>query len=215
MTPVEQKAVFSLGLPGVGFLPEYKRVYPNGRIGAHVLGATNIDNVGIAGFEKYIDSLGISDLTGAGFQVTHANLKPIRLSLDLRATHALREEVAKGVTKFKAKAGAAAIMDVQTGEIIALASLPDFDPNNPVDALEAKNINRMSVGVYEMGSTFKALTIAMALDAGKVRLNTRVDARNALRFGRQRIGDFHAQARALTVSRCSPIPRTSARRVWR
>lgn len=200
VTPVEKKSVFALGLPGVGFLPEYKRVYPNGRIGAHVLGATNIDNIGIAGFEKYIDSLGLGDLTGAGFRVTHANLKPIKLSLDLRATHALRDEVEKGMIKFKAKAGAAAIMDVKTGELIALASLPDFDPNNPVDALEQKNINRMSVGVFEMGSTFKALTIAMALDSGQVRLNSRIDARNALRFGRQRIGDFHAQARALTVS---------------
>ncbi len=126
--------------------------------------------------------------------------KPIRLSLDVRATHALRDEVEKGLIKFKAKAGAAAIMDVQTGEVIALASLPDFDPNNPVDALENKNINRLSVGVFEMGSTFKALTLAMALDSGRVRLNSMVDARNALRFGRQKIGDYHAKARALTVA---------------
>ncbi len=75
VNPVEQKAVFRLGLPGIGFLPEHKRVYPNGRIGAHVLGATNIDNIGIAGFEKYIDGLGLGDLSGAGFRVTHANLE--------------------------------------------------------------------------------------------------------------------------------------------
>jgi cell division protein FtsI (penicillin-binding protein 3) len=197
---VERKAVFNLGLPGVGFLPEYKRVYPNGRIGAHVLGATNTDNIGIAGLERYIDTLGLADLTGAGFRVSHANLKPIRVSLDVRATHAVRDEVQKGIIKFKAKAGAAAIMDVNTGEIIALASLPDFDPNNPVDALKKNNINRMSVGVYEMGSTFKALTLAMALDARHVRLNTSIDARHALRYGRFKIRDFHAQARALKVT---------------
>ena len=200
VTPVERKAVFNLGLPGVGFLPEYKRVYPNGRIGAHVLGATNTDNIGIAGLEKYIDTLGLGDLTGAGFRVSHANLKPIKVSLDVRATHAVRDEVLKGVIKFKAKAGAAAIMDIHTGEIVALASLPDFDPNNPVDALKAKNINRMSVGVYEMGSTFKALTIAMALDARRVQLNSSIDARHALRYGRFKIRDFHAQARRLKVT---------------
>ncbi len=200
VTPAERKAVFNLGLPGIGFLPEYKRVYPNGRIGAHVLGATNTDNIGIAGLEKYIDTLGLGDLTGAGFRVSHANLKPITVSLDVRATHAVRDELLKGLIKFKAKAAAAAIMDVHTGEIIALASLPDFDPNNPVDALKPANINRLSVGVYEMGSTFKALTVAMALDAGAVRLNSVVDARHPLRYGRFKIRDFHAQARALKVT---------------
>jgi cell division protein FtsI (penicillin-binding protein 3) len=200
VTQAEKKAVFNLGLPGIGFLPEYKRVYPNGRIGAHVLGATNTDNIGIAGLEKYIDNLGLADLTGAGFRVSHANLQPIKVSLDVRATHVVRDEVLKGMIKFKAKAGAAAIMDVHTGEIIALASLPDFDPNNPVDALKDTNINRMSVGVYEMGSTFKALTLAMALDSRRVRLNTAIDARQALRYGRFKIRDFHAQARALKVT---------------
>ncbi|MGE3245424.1 MAG: peptidoglycan D,D-transpeptidase FtsI family protein [Beijerinckiaceae bacterium] len=200
ISPAEQRQAFALGLPGIGFLPEFKRVYPNGRIGAHVLGATNIDNIGIAGFERYIDTLGINDLSGAGFQVSHANLKPIRISLDLRATHAVLDELAQGMKKFKAKAAAAAIMDVNTGELIALASLPDFDPNNPVDALEQKNINRMAVGVFEMGSTFKALTLAMALDSGRVNLSSMVDARNALRFGRQKIGDYHGKGRALRVT---------------
>jgi len=200
ISSAERERVFALGLPGVGFLPEYQRVYPNGPIGAHVLGSTNIDNVGIAGLEKYIDSLGLADLSGAGFRVTHADLKPVRVSLDIRATHALRDELYKGMVRYKAVAAAAAIMDVRTGEIVALASLPDFDPNNPADALKEQNINRMSVGVFEMGSTFKALTLAMALDAGKVNLNTRLDARNALRHGRFTIRDYRGQGRMLTVS---------------
>lgn len=200
LTPREKTAVFNLGLPGIAFRTENKRVYPNGPIGAHVLGATNIDNAGIAGIEKYIDSLGLYDLRGVGFRIAHADLKPVKLSLDIRATHALRDELQKGLVKFKAIAGAAAIMDVHSGEIVALASLPDFDPNVPADALKKKNINRLSVGVYEMGSTMKALTLAMALDSGKVRLSTRIDARRALRYGRHKIGDFHAQARRLTVS---------------
>ena len=130
---------------------------------------------------------------------TPSNLKPVVTSLDLDATYAVRDELAKGIEKFKAKAGAAAIVDVNTGEVIALASLPDFDPNNPVDALRPQNINRMTVGVYEMGSTFKALTIAMALDAGKVTLNSKLDARDSLRYGRFTIHDFEPQHRFLAV----------------
>ncbi|MDB5508847.1 MAG: Peptidoglycan glycosyltransferase [Hyphomicrobiales bacterium] len=199
VSPNERKEVFRLGLPGVGFLPENKRVYPNGPIGAHVLGFTNVDNVGIAGIEKYIDNQGLGELNRAGFATTSTDLKPIRLSLDLKVTHALRDEVQKGIERYKAKAGAAAIMDVNTGEIIALASLPDYDPNNPVDALELNRINRMSVGVFEMGSTFKALTLAMGLDANRIGLRTSIDARGALRYGRFKINDYHAQNRALSV----------------
>ena len=200
VSPKEREEVFRLGLPGVGFLPEHKRVYPNGPIAAHVLGFTNTDNIGIAGIEKYIDTLGFADLSSAGFRVNAESLQPIKLSLDVKATHAVRDELVKGIERYKAKAAAAAIMDVDTGEIIAIASLPDYDPNNPIDALDPTRINRMTVGVFEMGSTFKALTLAMALEARKVNLNTRIDARGALRYGRFNIRDFHAQNRALTVS---------------
>lgn len=199
ITPKQQEDVFHLGLPGVGFWPENKRVYPNGPLGAHVLGFANIDNIGIAGIEKYIDGQGLAELHGAGFHITHETLQPISLSLDLRATQAVRDELAKGIEHFRARAGGAAIMDVNTGEIIAYASLPDYDPNNPVDALDPNHINRLNVGVYEMGSTFKALSIAMALEANKVNLNSRLDARSELHFGRFAIHDYHAQRRALSV----------------
>ncbi len=202
VTPAEQQAVYHLGLPGIGFTQENKRVYPNGPIAAHVLGYANIDGVGISGLEKYIDGQGLSALQSAGFNLTPTNLKPIVTSLDLNATYALRDEVAKGIEKFKAKAGAGAILDVNTGEIIAMASLPDFDPNNPVDALRPQNINRMTVGVYEMGSTFKAMTLAMAFDAGKVTLNSKIDARESLRYGRFTIHDFEPQHRFLSVPEC-------------
>ncbi|WP_112662587.1 peptidoglycan D,D-transpeptidase FtsI family protein [Microvirga flavescens] len=199
ITPKQQAEVHRLGIPGVGFLPENKRVYPNGNAAAHVLGFANIDNVGIAGMEKYIDSQGLQDLNGAGFNIASTDLKPVQLSLDLRAQHALRDELEKGMAKFKAKAVAGAILDVNTGEIIALVSLPDFDPNNPVDALEKDRINRMNVGVFEMGSTFKALTTAMALDSGKFTINSSLDARSGLRYGKFTIGDYHATHRVLTV----------------
>jgi cell division protein FtsI (penicillin-binding protein 3) len=199
ITPRQQAEVHRLGIPGVGFLPEHKRVYPNGVAGAHVLGFANIDNVGIAGIEKYIDGQGLQDLNGAGFAVRSEDLKPVALSLDLRVQHALRDELVKAMAKYKAKAAAGAIMDVTTGEVVALVSLPDYDPNNPVDALEKDRINRINVGVFEMGSTFKALTTAMALDSGKFNIHSTLDARSALRYGKFKIGDYHAQHRVMTV----------------
>ncbi|SKB35353.1 cell division protein FtsI (penicillin-binding protein 3) [Bosea thiooxidans] len=200
ITPRQQAEVHRLGIPGVGFVPENKRVYPNGTAAAHVLGFANVDNVGIAGIEKYIDSQGLQDLNGAGLATEATDLKPVQLSIDLRVQHLLRDELFKGMERFKAIAAAGAIMDVNTGEVIALASLPDFDPNNPVDALEKDRINRMNVGVYEMGSTFKALTIAMALDSGKVNINSSFStAGGMMRFGRQVIKEYHGTGRTLTV----------------
>lgn len=200
ITPRQQAEVHRLGIPGVGFVPENKRVYPNGNVAAHVLGFANVDNIGIAGIEKYIDSQGLQDLNGAGFAVQASDLKPVQLSIDMRVQHLLRDELVKGIEKYRAIAAAGAIMDVNTGEMIALVSLPDFDPGNPVDALEKDRINRMNVGVYEMGSTFKALTIAMALDSGKANINSSYStAGGMMRFGRQVIKEYHGTGRTLTV----------------
>ena len=199
ITAKEQAEIFHLGLPGVGFLPENKRVYPNGPIGAHVIGFVDKDNVGIAGMEKYLDEQSLTDPHVAGFTVDPDSLKPVRLSLDLKATHALRDELLDGMERFHAKASAGMVVDVNTGEVLALESLPDFDPNDPGDVRDPTKINRISVGVYEMGSTFKALSLAMALESGKVNLGSHVDARDSLRYGRFTIHDFHATHRVLTV----------------
>ena len=199
ITPKEQAEIFHLGLPGVGFLPENKRIYPNGPIGAYVIGYVNEDNVGIAGMEKYLDEQSLTDPHVPGFTVDPDRLKPVRLSIDLKATHALRDELVDGMDRFHARAAAGMIIDVNTGEVIALESLPDFDPNDPSDAQDPSKINRINVGVYEMGSTFKALSLAMALNSGKVTLGSHVDARESLRYGRFTIHDFHATHRMLTV----------------
>ncbi len=201
ITPRQQAEVHRLGIPGVGFVPENKRVYPNGPAAAHVLGFANVDNVGIAGIEKYIDSQGLQDLNGAGLAVQASDLKPVTLSVDLRVQHLLRDELLKGMEKYRALAAAGAVMDVNTGEIIATVSLPDFDPSNPVDALEKDRINRINVGVYEMGSTFKALTVAMALDTGKANINSSYStAGGMMRFGRQVIREYRGgTGRTLTV----------------
>ena len=140
VTPKEQQEIFHLGLPGIGFFPENKRVYPNGPIGAHVLGFVDKDNIGIAGMEKYLDQQGLTDPHVAGFTVDPDALKPVRLSLDLKATHALRDELVGGpreVSRPRRRAGA--IIDVNTGEVIALESLPDYDPNDPPDMTKESN----------------------------------------------------------------------------
>ncbi|MCO4055320.1 MAG: penicillin-binding protein 2 [Bosea sp.] len=199
ITPRQQAEVHRLGIPGVGFVPENKRVYPNGTAAAHVLGFANIDNIGIAGIEKHIDQKGLTNLKGAGLNAEVRELPPVQLSIDLRVQHALRDELATGMARFKAKAAAGSIIDVNTGEVIATVSLPDFDPANQAQALDPNNINRINVGVFEMGSTFKALTVAMALDSGRININSTFDARNGLRYGRHTINDFHAKRTIMTV----------------
>jgi len=199
VSPAQQNQIFRLGLPGVGFLPEHKRVYPNGRLGAHVVGFTNADNDGLQGVEKYLDDQGLGALRASGIAMPKQELAPVALSLDLRATHALRDELAKAMDRFKAKASAAAILDVNTGEVIAAASLPDYDPNDPRDALKEENFNRLTYGVFEMGSTFKALTLAMAMDSGKFAMMSTVSGQAPLHIGRNVIHDYHPKNRMLTL----------------
>jgi cell division protein FtsI (penicillin-binding protein 3) len=191
--------IFRLGLTGVEFPTESQRYYPNGIAAAHVLGSTDVDNKGISGIEKYIDGQGLSDLAGAGLAAKPTDLLPVRLTLDLRVQHALRDELMKGMEKYKAKAVGGMVIDVTTGEVIALASLPDFNPNNPGEALDPDRINRVVVGTYEMGSTYKALTLAMAMDSGKATINSQFDARTGLRYGKFQINDFHPTHRILTI----------------
>jgi cell division protein FtsI (penicillin-binding protein 3) len=194
----QQDEIHRLGIPGVGFLTENKRVYPDGPEAAHVIGLVNVDNQGIAGIEKWVDGTGLADLHRAGF-ATDRNQKPVQLSLDLRVQHVLRDELIWAHEKFKSLAAAGIVMDVNTGEVIAMASIPDYDPNNPREANDPTRLNRLTTGIYEMGSTFKAMTLAMGLDSGKVTLNSTFDARMPLRYGRFAIHDYHAQNRMLSV----------------
>ena len=198
ITPKQQQEIHRLGIPSIGFLNENKRVYPNGPEVSHLLGHVNIDNQGIAGIEKWLDGRGLADLHMAGF-ATDRLQKPVELAVDLRVQHVLRDELLAARDKFKAKAAAGLVTDVRTGEVIAMVSVPDYDPNNPRDAIDPTRINRLTTGVYEMGSTFKALTVAMALDSGKINLNSSFDARTTLHFGKFNIHDYHAQSRVLSV----------------
>jgi cell division protein FtsI (penicillin-binding protein 3) len=198
ITRQQQHAIRRLGIPGVGFLRENKRSYPNGAEVSHVIGLVNIDNQGIAGMERWLDRTGLADLHLAGFG-NDRQQKPVELALDLRVQHALRDELMKARDKFHAKASAGTVIDVNTGEIVAMVSEPDFDPNNPKEANDPTRINRLTTGVYEMGSTFKALTLAMALDSGKITLQSSFDARTPLHYGRFTIHDYEPQHRFLTL----------------
>ena len=198
LTPKQQADIMALGIPGLGFRTEKRRFYPSGETSSYIVGLTNIDNQGISGMEKYIDDQGLTDLQASGLALAR-DLKPVKLSIDLRVQHVVRDEVATGMERFHAIAAGAVVLNVKTGEVLAMASVPDFDPNNPYNAQDKDRLNRMSAGLYEMGSTFKSFTTAMALDSGKVTLESRFDASRPIRIGRQTIHDFHSKGRVLSV----------------
>ncbi|TVR83203.1 MAG: penicillin-binding protein 2 [Rhodospirillales bacterium] len=186
LTPREQHAVNRLGLPGIRFREDQQRVYPQGAVAAHVLGFTDIDSRGLAGVERHFDS-------------TLADGESVRLCLDVRIQHIVREELAAAVREYRAIGAAGLVLDVTSGEVIAMVSLPDFDPNNRGRAGDDARFNRVTQGVYEMGSTVKLLTAAMALDSGAITLTGGYDASHPIRKGRHTIRDYHPQNRWLSV----------------
>jgi cell division protein FtsI (penicillin-binding protein 3) len=198
ITAEQQRAIYKQGLPGIGFLNENKRDYPSGPEVSHVIGHVNIDNQGIAGMEKWLDGHGLAALHMAGL-ATDRLQNPVELAVDLRVQHALRDELVAARAKFRTIAAAGIVLDVRTGEIVAMVSEPDYDPNNPHEALDPTRINRLTTGVFEMGSTFKAFTVAMALDSGKATLKSSFNAHNPLHYGKFDIHDFEPMQRSLTV----------------
>ena len=164
-----------------------RRVYPQGPLFAHVLGGTNTDNDGLAGIEL-----------GLNIRLQRAD-GPLRLTLDSRVQHAVRDEIQAAVTKFQAKAGVGIVLDVGTGDVVSLVSLPDFAPGALGAAPEEARFNRATFGLYEMGSTFKLFTVAMGLDAGRVDLTDGYDASEALEVSGFTINDFHAEERWLSI----------------
>jgi cell division protein FtsI (penicillin-binding protein 3) len=198
LTPKQQSQILALGIPGIGFRPEKRRFYPGGATAAHILGYVNIDNRGVAGMEKYIDDQGLADLASVGM-TSDQPLEPVRLSVDIRVQNIVRDVVANAVTNYEAKGAGAVVLDIHTGEVLAMASAPDFDPNNPLEGAKEGWLNRMSNGTFEMGSTFKTFSLAMALDTGKVKLTDSFDATQPIRIGGFTIHDFHGQRRWLTL----------------
>ncbi|GLR50685.1 penicillin-binding protein 2 [Shinella yambaruensis] len=207
LTPRQQAEILALGLPGIGFRPEKRRFYPGGATASHIVGHVNVDNQGLAGMERYLDQQGLADLRAAGL-TDDARLAPVRLSIDLRVQNIVRNVVAKAMTDYEAEAAGAVILDVETGEVLAMASVPDYDPNAPSRTLADGSVdkdyekgwfNRISNATFEMGSTFKSFTLAMGLDAGKITLNSVVDASRPIRMGGFTIRDFRGKNRPLSI----------------
>lgn len=204
LTPAIEEKIFQLGIPGIEFVTESKRFYPSGQEASHILGAVNIDNQGTMGIEKHMDDDSLAMLQSIGLARGN-ELTPVNLSIDLRVQHVMYEQLQDALVRYKAVAAAGVMLDVKTGEVVALASLPDFDPNNPSTLFQDYNgvkndrFNRITSGIYELGSTFKTITLAGALDSGKVRITDQFDARFGVRFGRFTIDDFHGKHRVLTV----------------
>lgn len=187
VSPREMAAINGLGIPGVRFQREEKRVYPHGALVSQVVGLTDIDGHGIAGMESAKDGL-LSD-----------GRHPLQLSLDLRIQYIMAEELAAAMKTFSGIGAAGLVVDARSGEIVSMVSLPSFDPSDPAAAGEEARFNRASLGVYEMGSVFKLFTAAMALDAGTVRLVDGYDVTDPIRVGRFRITDYHPLRGTLSI----------------
>jgi cell division protein FtsI (penicillin-binding protein 3) len=189
--PEEANRVHELGEPALEFPRESERYYPQGSMAAHVLGFVSADGKGRVGMEQVFDEQ-LTDSIGRGASAV--------LSIDARVQGALEDELGKGMYESEAKGAAGIILDVETGEVLALASLPAFDPNR-IDRSSVPNIfNRVTNQVYELGSTFKPITVASAIDAGTITdLGRRFQSNQQLEIGRHQIGDRHVSGPSLNV----------------
>lgn len=180
LTPEQHYSINKLGITGLCFQSEEKRVYPHGETAAHTLGMMDIDGHGVMGAER-------------AFNQELAEGKPIKLALDMRVCHILRKQLKDTITEFRAAGASAVVMDIHKGEIIGAISLPDFDPNLPPKNLSDNYINKSTQSVFEMGSMFKLITVASALDSGVVDMNSRYDATRPIHFARHTIHDYKAK----------------------
>ncbi len=180
LTPKQRQAVFMLGLPELKFQTEPKRVYPRQDLAAHVLGFTDIDQNGTAGAERaFNDRLSGDEGT------------PLALSIDMRVQFALTDELKAGVKKYQAKAASGVVLNIKTGEVLAMASLPDFDPNRIGAFPPESRLNRASMSLYELGSTFKPITMALALEEGVIKDGEKINVQNPLKVRDKIINDDH------------------------
>jgi cell division protein FtsI (penicillin-binding protein 3) len=182
LTPQEHDTIHDLGLPGVSFEEEPRRVYPLGVQAEHLIGFSDSGGHGLSGAEKALDAE-LHSTAGSG--------QPVQLALDLRTQAVLQDEIQKATAKFRAQSGMGIVVNVHTGEILAMSSWPDFDPNDPGRSPIPNLTNHEAASVYELGSVFKLFTLAMGLDSGLVTLDTSFDVATPLQIGKGRpIHDF-------------------------
>lgn len=189
LTPAQKQAVLQLGEPALKLTRDTSRVYPTGEVAAHTVGFASADMRGLLGLERTLDRLMADGLMDG----------PMQTSLDVRVQHAVRDVLQQAMVRFDAQAAGAVMVDVHNGEIVSLVSLPDFDANAPMAEGRESHFNRMTLGVYELGSIFKVFTAAMVLDGGTVSLEETFPTAEPLKIGGHEINDTHSQNRPLTV----------------
>jgi cell division protein FtsI (penicillin-binding protein 3) len=187
ITPNQAYRVNRLGVPGLDFKKQERRIYPHSNLTAHVIGFTDTDNKGLAGLERQFN--------------VHLSTtkKPLHLSIDIRVQQILKQELSSQINKFKAIGGTGLMLDVNSGEILALVSLPDFDPNASNKASDNEKMNRATMEVHELGSVFKIFNHAIALETGVAKMDSHYDARKPIYIAGHKIDDYHAKYRWLTV----------------
>ncbi|MCF8474326.1 MAG: penicillin-binding protein 2 [Emcibacter sp.] len=190
LSPTQVWKINALGYLGLVLENAEKRVYPQGRLASHVLGYVDVDNNPQAGVEKFFNDHLSNPIRSN---------EPLYLSLDLRIQYIVHEELEIAMDKFSAKGGAAIVMDVMTGEVLAMTSMPDFDGNGSISPEGAEMKNRNILEPYEMGSGFKTFTLAMGLDTGAIKLTDHFDATKPLKVGSRTIHDDHAKKRFMSV----------------
>jgi cell division protein FtsI (penicillin-binding protein 3) len=206
ISPEEKQAVHDIGNPGLLFGPREMRLYPNGQLAGHILGGTTFGEQGVHSAEV----LGIAGVESAFddfLRDPKFNGRPLQLSIDLSVQSALEEVLYGGMRLMNAKGASAVLMQANTGEILAMSSLPDFDPNNRPraltqgDASDSPLFNRAVQGVYELGSAFKPFTVAQAMELGLIEADTIVDTKGPLKWGRHSIRDYRNYGPELSVEK--------------
>ncbi|MEL7253518.1 MAG: penicillin-binding protein 2 [Pseudomonadota bacterium] len=206
ISPEQMQAVHDIGEPGLHFGPREMRLYPNGALAAHILGGTSFGEedvhsaevIGVAGVEKRFD---------ARLRDPAKGHEPLMLSIDLSVQAAVERVLHGGMTIMNAKGATAVLMDAETGELVALASLPDFDPNDrpppPTEGApdDSPIFNRAVQGLYELGSVFKIFTVAQAMDLGLVNPSTIIDTRGPIVWGKHKIRDFRNYGPELSTTK--------------
>ena len=197
LTPIEAQRAHDLGIPGLAFRREPRRVYPTRYLTSHIAGQVDIDNRGISGIERHIDTIGAAEIAAAP---TPSQKPAVRLSIDLGIQNAVADALGAAMAQYKAQGAAGVLMDVDSGELLAAVSLPDQDPARFKDADDADRFDRVTGGVFELGSIAKIVTLGLALDELGATSTRFYDTREPLRFGRHTIAEQYPPGRPLTLA---------------
>ena len=187
----EKNKLWSLGEKGIIIEPFQTRIYPHRKLFSHILGQVDDDNYGISGIEKYFDRI---------LKDTKKTKEPIMLSLDANIQYLIKDELEKAMKDFKSKSAGALLMDVNNGEVLSLVSLPDYNINIREDIRDVKYMNQITKGVFELGSVFKAFTLALAFEENILSPDTIINnIPNKIKCSRYTIGDIHDFPESLSV----------------